>query len=184
MYVHLQGQINTSLFRNVSSTFGYQLNKNLEEIRIDPFTMIPTCEYIEQANRATNMGGKTIEWCSLFQPVITDQGMCQGFNSHSVNKIFQPSAFLTALDYAYKDDILDMNQLFKAHSNSEETGLNFILDRQTLFRNFWRDSSRLTKGSFKVSVSPQLSVMSAKSGQRTIPLGMHTHTYNACCYAK
>ncbi len=184
----LQGRIKNDFIQNVSSRLGYPLLKSGEildyssvykgsskrQLQRDPYTMIPNCEYIEQSNRGTRWGGRMYGLCSLFQPIVTDHGLCQGFNSPSINNFLRPSYFQSALNYAYKDDIRNTSTFYPATAFSADTGLNFILDRQTLFRNFWRNAPRMSKGSFQISVSPQLSAMGFRTRQRMVPLGMHT----------
>ena len=49
--------------------------------------------------------------CELFQPAITDMGICPSFNGKQMSEMFEPSYFLTSFLEAYKEDLNNMSSV-------------------------------------------------------------------------
>ncbi len=169
---------------NVASTLGYSYHKLGEGPTYvdrkyfpqgkDPFTMIPFNEFGSQENNIGNRfddpGKKT--WNSLFQPVITDNGVCHGFNSPPIEELFKPSPFLKAFRSAFQEDLLH-DSLFRAEPYSNDLGLYFALDKQMVFKNFWNGTKEGLEGSFRISFTEPMASVSIRSKLRSVHLGYH-----------
>ena len=46
-----------------------------------------------------------ISFCGLFEPMLTDIGMCHSFNAHALSELLQPSQYVDSLLAAYQTDI-------------------------------------------------------------------------------
>ncbi len=125
----------------------------------DHLSMIPACEYVDHGNRGTRNGRRIYPTCrGLFRPAVTDVGICRAFNSLPLEDLLRPSGFVSAMKAAYGAEVLPDNgtELLRAVEYSDEMGLTFYLDRQMLFRNYWRDSDHLSvAGAFKVTFADQ-----------------------------
>ncbi len=142
----------------------------------DPFTMIPLYEFGFQGSPLGNRlyttqdrGPKPV----LFEPVVTDSGICQGFNSPSVTEMFDKSTFLNTFMSVFHEDLLDNHQLHQAQPFSVKKGLEFLLDRQMMFRNFWNGSSYRLQGNYVLSFNDPNYSVNVRAKLRPVHLGHH-----------
>ena len=159
---------------SVGKGLSYKDRNTLPEGK-DYFSAIPACVYVDNKNIGTRNGRSYFPVCNLFQPVITDQGICNAFNSYTLEDFVKPSNFRSSMKSAYEREIFNETSLHRAVEYSEEMGLKIYLDRQMLFRNHWRDSDYLlVKDAYKISFSDQLSAMVTRGRQREVRVGYHT----------
>ena len=146
---------------NMSTSSQYYPFKQ-DEVR-DKTSYIPACIY---ARKSSKIGQN----CKLFEPVVTDLGICYSFNARSSVKMLKNSSFTEAFLEAYKNDLLGL-----ANENVKGAGDKFSL-------RFMIDSSRNFRGIsdkklFKVIISAQGSYFDALSLAKEIKPGYET-TFN------
>ena len=76
--------------------------------KFDLNAMIPQC-FMKQFEGESELT-KGFE-CELFQPAITDMGICPSFNGKQMSEMFEPSYFLTSFLEAYKEDLNNMSSV-------------------------------------------------------------------------
>ena len=100
----------------------YPLKDEIPSRKVDIHSMIPWCN-LENDNEKLNFFDE--ESCRLFQPVITDLGMCHSFNPTPVLDVLKPSYFTESFNAAYEED-LPQNNTIHMGVNSGKT-LDFYL---------------------------------------------------------
>ncbi len=77
------------------------------------------------------------EFCTLFRPSITDQGICYSFNQgQPPEKVFQPSSYMNAYKKVFGLPRNDVRETFKAKGIGLQNGIRLVLDAHTLTGNF------------------------------------------------
>ncbi len=141
----------------------------------DPFAIIPVCEFVHQdGQRLTDFTGMVLPACTLFQPAVTDQGLCYSFNSPPLESLFKPSLFTSTFKSVFRDDFIENMTIFKAQPYDEDLGLTFLLDKQMGLRNIWNKTDFLDEGGFKIIFGEPTSMVSTRSHQRSVQIGHHT----------
>ena len=100
---------------------GYSLYNGIEknpEIR-DRTSFIPACTY---ACRKFTIGKS----CKLFEPVITDLGICYSFNAEPVKNMLRKSSFTEAFHEAYQYDLTE-DVSHKAKGAGDNFALRFMV---------------------------------------------------------
>ena len=95
----------------------------LSETIVDMKSFIPSCKYIK--------GNQ--EECQLFNPVITDLGICYAFNSEPINDLLSDSSFTQTFLKVYKSELND-SRLLKASGSGDAYSLRFIIDNSQYLR--------------------------------------------------
>ena len=158
-------------FLNNMDLVKYPLNKNTsvsyypvkqDEVR-DKMSYIPACIY---ASKKSRIG----ENCKLFEPVLTDLGICYSFNAQSSLKMLKNSSFTKAFHEAYKYDLLGLS-IENVKGAGDKFSLRFMIDSS---RNFRGTSD---KNPFKVIISSQQSYFDALSIAKEVKPGYET-TFN------
>ena len=109
----------------------------------------------------------------LFQPVITDNGICQSFNAEPVlNLLTSPSYFTDSFRNAFADDIFDDKSgdtLAKGTGSGSKHGLNLILAGNSLTRKNINGPSE-----FMVGLSAKNDYFEMDAQRHIVRAGYHT----------
>ena len=92
--------------RGKSGLFSYAVDKQNPN-QLDFNTMIPWCKFSDSVKQ-DNDGEK----CQLFQPIVTDLGMCHAFNPTPILDMLKPSYFTESFNEAFNEDLI-FNQSLK-----------------------------------------------------------------------
>ena len=133
-----------------------------DEVR-DKMSYIPACIY---ASKKSRIGQN----CKLFEPVLTDLGICYSFNAQSTLEVLKNSSFTKAFHEAYKYDLLGLS-IENVKGAGDKFSLRFMIDSS---RNFRGTSD---KNPFKVIISSQQSYFDALSIAKEVKPGYET-TFN------
>ncbi len=104
----------------------------------EPF--IPFCLLGNKWSDPPKWGSKKIfsvqgmdQFCTLFRPSLTDQGVCYTYNGVKSQDLLQPSGFMDAFNRIYGlPDKAYPKEYFKANGIGIHNGLRLILDAHTL----------------------------------------------------
>ena len=132
------GISDAELFQNSKPYLNYDVTKNDENLKIYPFTtdinsIIPWCElknvtYIP--NPKNSHGGDLFSEnsCQLFDPIITDLGVCHSFNPTPTLEMLKPSYFTESFKEAFDSDLPIVEKEIKMGAGAgKEYALNFYL---------------------------------------------------------
>ena len=142
----------------------------------DPFAMIPVYEFGYEGKQ---LGNHFHQFRTVppeparFQPTISDNGLCQGFNSPDISQLYHKSDFFSIFFKAFNRDFVEGNTLFEAQPFGQDFGLDFLLDKQLMFRNFWNESRYHKNGGFKISFAEPFSSHAIRSKLRPVHVGYH-----------
>ena len=147
---------------NVNTSNNYYNTGYEEEEARDKTSFLPSCSYANSAGI-----GKE---CKLFEPVITDLGICYSFNAEPILPMLVNSAFKEAFQDAYKYDIFG-----RLPHNAKGAGDTFAL-------TFMVDNSRYLRKKhetwpFKILISSKNSYFDAFSVAKDVKPGYET-TFN------
>ena len=84
--------------------------------------------------------------CNLFQPVITDHGICHSFNPTPSHNILRKSYYSESFKEAFKDDLILNYTLHKATGSGQKHSLNFILMGNNFQREYFKGLSNFRIG--------------------------------------
>jgi hypothetical protein len=144
------------------NTSGHYYPYEQDEVK-DKTSYLPACIY---ASKSSLIGQN----CKLFEPVLTDLGICYSFNAKSSVKMLKDSSFTQAFLEAYKYDLPGLS-IENVKGAGDKFSLRFMIDRS---RNFRRISD---KNLFKVIISAHGSYFDALSLAKEIKPGYET-TFN------
>ena len=130
-----------------------------DEIR-DLTSFLPACIY---SDTTFSIG----ENCKLFEPVVTDLGICYAFNAEPTMKMLQTSTFTEAFLEAYKYDLIG-SPIRKAKGAGEDFALKFMVDNSRYLRK------KLETKPFKIIVSSRSGYFNAKSVAKKVKPGVVT----------
>ena len=143
---------------NGSNSFYPEYPQNPEAT--DKTSFIPACKY----SYDTQYFDKK---CKLFEPVVTDNGICYAFNAESVATMFKKSSFTDAFHEAYQYDLLEPQNYF-ANGAGDKFALKFMLDNSKFLR-------RKTKTyPFKILISSKKSYFDPVSLAKEVKPGFET----------
>ncbi len=143
---------------------------------LDKFAMIPICQFRHQSKHSVQryvIGGRDDFSCDLFQPAVTDNGICHAFNTPGIGRLFQNSSFTHLFSKVYRKDVMENPSMHVAQPFSRDLGLTFYLDRQTLFRNFLHDAPEYISGNFDIAFSNPMQSVTIRSRLRPVHIGSH-----------
>ena len=106
----------TKLIRNVEKWNKYPMNPEKNEYQ-DASSMIPICNL----NRADQLG------CNLFDPIITDIGICHSFNPTQTQHLLKPSYFKESFNEAFKEDLNTNEIIHNGTGSGEDHSLTLYL---------------------------------------------------------
>ena len=148
-------------FLENSKLIRYSMNPmdEKDEIR-DETSFLPACTYSKiQSSLGDN--------CKLFEPVVTDLGICYAFNAEPMMKMLQDSTFTEAFNEAYKYDLIDSDPL-KAKGAGEDFALKFMVDNSRYLRK------KLETKQYKIIISSRSGYFNAKSVAKKVKPGFVT----------
>ena len=134
--------------------FLLQIIKNRADQKHVPFlTPEPTIPFCKMNNDWTDppnwgtlkdkdAGGLGLRFCTLFRPMLTDNGLCFSMNSYDQSKkLFKPSVYMNTLskvfsasyvsEHAIRNNIL-LDGLFYPRGIGSKNGLKLTLDAHTV----------------------------------------------------
>ena len=109
--------------------------------------------------------------CELFQPTVTDMGICPTFNAIHLWEILQPSHFLNSFNEAYKEDFASF--MDTKYGEGFGKSLNVFLTRNPIFPepNFKKGGK---PANFHVSITSTKEFFGMKSQSLTVKAGYKT----------
>ena len=123
------------LFQMYQPYINYTLIRNEQDFAWYPFdvdsnSIIPWCELKDEKEGPKNTyGGNdfTIQSCGLFEPIVTDIGICHSFNAKSTMDILRQSYFTDSFKEAFNSDLLMEKEMKMGTGSGPEHALNFYL---------------------------------------------------------
>ena len=113
-----------------------------------------------------------ISECALFDPVITDRGICHSYNAQPSVTMMNPSYFRQSFTEAYENDLTHNWTLSLGSGAGEGNALNFyLLDKDGLLG---RNGSKEYQFSYFVGFSSKEEYFDMKSNGQRIKPGYHT----------
>ena len=97
----------------------------------DRLAMIPICSFTGKEKKETFQGRDGTNDCQLFQPIWTDKGVCQSFNSIAPEKMLADSEFKSLFKDVFERKNFIGNSLEPGISGGDNQGISFYLDRQS-----------------------------------------------------
>lgn len=151
---------------NINTTDAYYVDSeigDLTEAR-DKTSFLPICSY---ASKKAEKWGPDKRSCMLFEPVVTDLGICYSFNAEPIMSMLANSSFKESFFEAYQYDFLEM-----PFENSRGAGDIFAL-------KFMVDNSRYLRKKhdtkpFKVLISSRRGYFDAFSVAKEVKPGFET----------
>ena len=106
--------------------------------------------------------------CTLFDPVVTDSGICHSFNAVPSLDLLVPSYFTKSFESAFGPDMSEKNFIVHGDGSGEQNAFEFsIFDKSGLFD---RKSKQDKRFSYYVSLSSKDNYFDANSnGQEIVP---------------
>ena len=108
----------------------YPLNHNTSNAYYDMDEALDRTSYLPICSYATD---KKSSNCKLFEPVVTDLGICYSFNAESMTSMLTNSSFKEAFSEAYKYDLLEIPTK-NALGAGDTFALKFMLDNSRYLR--------------------------------------------------
>ena len=106
--------------------------------------------------------------CELFDPVITDMGICQSFNAVPTLDLLRSSYFTNSFQEAYAPDLPQIWNVTMGDGSGEENSLDFYLfDRDSVLGNLDE------KFSFFIGLSSKNDYFGMKSIRQRVKPGNH-----------
>ncbi len=107
----------------------------------DPTAYIRACSFAKELDILVQKDDmnvtKEMQSCFMFEPVLTDQGICYAFNAKSMDGILQPSAFNKAFLEAYKTEISPRDKSQRLGlGTGDALSLFFAVDNNAMLRRF------------------------------------------------
>jgi hypothetical protein len=94
------------------------------------------------------------EFCTLFRPTLTDQGVCYTFNGIPSQSIIKPSEYMTAYEDIFGLPDKDITNHFHGNGIGIRNGLKLILDAHILTGSYKNGGNK--DNTFKISLqSPE-----------------------------
>ena len=141
------------------------------ESKFDPNSMIPWCEKKELDDMDKHNVPEQLQTlnCDLFDPVVTDVGICHSFNAKPTADMLQDSYFKKNFETVYKTD-LSKESIINGTGSGQEHALNFYL----MDSDFRRLSKKTKPSSFRLGLSTQTEYFDMKYISKWIKPGFHT----------
>ena len=131
----------------------------------DTNSMLPYCSLA--ASSKENMFYKPE--CNLFDPVITDLGICHSFNAMISKDMLTPSYFATSFNNAFGSDISYANNTWKSIGSGKDHSLTFYLLDSSV-----RKMSESVPMSFRMGLSMDTNYYDMMTPSEIIKPGYHT----------
>ena len=137
-----------------------------EEEALDKTSFLPICSYSGNPGNIKEEGpGKG---CKLFQPVITDLGICYSFNADPIVPMLADSSFKEAFFEAYKYDLNSSPSIHNARGAGDTFALTFMVDNSRYLRK------KLETRPFKILISSKSAYFDAFSVAKDVKPGFET----------
>ena len=101
---------------------------------LDLYAQIPWCDYKKQKLQDQIQGAKqfpSLDACNLFQPVITDMGLCHAFNPTPTANILTQSYFKDSFIKAFGDDFNQEQRIEKGLGSGRSNALDFYIFKES-----------------------------------------------------
>ena len=153
----------TNIIKKAKEWIKYPLNieGNGQGLQEDVTAMLRFCVL----NRINQDG------CRLFNPVVTDIGICHSFNSIPSNDLLIPSYFTESFKEAFKDDMSTESILHNGTGSDEDHSLSFYL-LDPSFRRFNEEYDK-RPFLFQLLMSTTNNYFNMNRGSRKIQPGQH-----------
>ena len=131
-----KSRLNGKEFFQMSKPYlNYSLIKDEKYFSSYPFdidfnSIIPWCEIKDEKEGPKNIYGGNdfnIESCDLFNPIVTDIGICHSFNTNSTMDMLRHSYFTEAFKEAFKSDLSIDKKMKMGIGSGPDHALNFYL---------------------------------------------------------
>lgn len=130
-------------------------------------SMIPWCQ-LRNGDKDKSLLNVEVS-CDLFDPVVTDVGICHAFNPSQTLELLESSYFTESFEEAYKTDLPINSSTWNGTGAGSDYALNFyLLDAE--FRRFQNIEPTI----FKLAISDKEDYFDMKSLSQTIKPGYHT----------
>ena len=163
----------SDLLKRIFESNDYPVANVTDQESLDLEAQIPWCDYKKQKLQDKGVWEyPLIDACNLFQPVVTDMGVCHAFNPTPTADILAPSFFRDSFIEAFKDDFnQEQEQNIKRSTGSgRSNSLDFYifkkLDHVTLKQSYPKE--------MWMGLSTHDGYMDMKSVSQPIKYGHHT----------
>ena len=163
------------LMQNFQTNINYTLTTTKENLDNQPFiddmnTMIPWCELENNKSSSGAWRWNTAEEsCKLFDPVITDLGICHSYNPTPTLKMLKKSYFTEVFEDTFKTDFIEKRDIVNGTGSGSDYALNFyLMDGNILHK---KDEAPT---SFLMGLSTKNDYFDMKSTDQIIKPGVHT----------
>ena len=174
------GLSDAELFQNSKPYLSYNLSRDDADLKMYPFTtdtnsIIPWCElknvtYVPNLKNFYDGEAFSENSCQLFDPIITDLGVCHSFNPTPTLEMLKPSYFTESFKQAFESDLPIVEKEIKNGAGAgKEYALNFFLMGNNFQRKLDKGSSR-----FFMGISDQYDYFDMRSIIQEIKPGFHT----------
>ena len=139
----------------------------------DANAVIPFCELSDATNNEKTEDGNVITHepeCHLFDPVITNVGICHAFNAIKTSEMLELSYFKQSFENAFKSDAAKNSSIWNGRGSGEDYSLTFYLLDNNAIR-------RMTKSSpipFRISLSTMADYLDFTTTNQIVNPGYHT----------
>ena len=164
---------------NINYTLTFESDKILDSGPIDDDmnTLLPWCElennksyFTETFEKTFKTDFKNVEKCKLFDPVITDLGICHSYNSVPTLDLLKKSYFTEIFEETFKTDFIEIRDIVNGTGSGSDYALNFyLMDGIDILR---KTSEAPT--SFLMSLSTKNEYFDLKSTKQIVKPGVHT----------
>ena len=141
----------------------------------DMNTLLPWCELENNKFRVRHADPERVkdfyvEKCNLFDPVITDLGICHSYNSVPTLDLLKKSYFTEVFEETFKTDFIEKRYIINGTGSGSDYALNFyLMDGIDILR---KTSEAPT--SFFMSLSTKNDYFDMKSTNQIVKPGVHT----------
>ena len=162
------------LFQMSKPYLNYNLTvdeKFLEEnpLETDLNSILPWCQYRDEKKGPKNtQGGKdfSVDSCQLFDPIITDVGICHSFNPTPTMDLLRQSYFTESFKAAFNSDLPIDTKVRMASGSGKQHGLDFYLIGNNVHRKLDNGQSQ-----FYMGISEQNNYFDMKAVSKEIKPG-------------
>ena len=135
---------------------------------LDLGAQIPWCDYKKQKQGVKEY--PYVHACNLFQPIITDMGLCHAFNPTPTADILAPSFFRDSFIKAFGDDFNQEQRIEKGIGSGRSNALDFYIFKEY---NQLEEEENILKEVW-MGLSTHDGYMEMKSVSQPIRFGHHT----------
>ena len=162
------------LMQNFLTNINYTLTTTKENLDNQPFiddmnTMLPLCELENNKSTGGWRWNAAEESCKLFDPVITDLGICHSYNPTPTLNLLKKSYFTEVFEDTFKTDFVGKRDIVNGTGSGSDYALNFyLMDGNILHKK------NKAPTSFLMGLSTKNDYFDMKSTDQIIKPGVHT----------